>query len=183
MSCLLLESYLFYSSIESSLHTSLAALRVSQSLLLAKCFSLQLMQRGVVCLQGLPVIIQIEQEWSLDKCAAAQNLQALVEHLSPIWPNFWQLVHCIVGETFRYFTTLVAVPTIRISFCLRISYLFSSFSTVKTIEPNLVYKLYLFSLNKIHLSSPYIPIGLKVLISSFRSLEPPSPRKGRVGTL
>ena len=55
---------------ESPLHTSLAALRVSQSLLLAKCFSLQLMQRGVVCWQGLPVIIQVEQEWSLDKCAA-----------------------------------------------------------------------------------------------------------------
>src|SRR5436853_3647675 len=138
MSCLLLESYLFYSSIESSLHTSLAALRVSQSLLLAKCFSLQLMQRGVVCWQGLPVIIQVEQEWSLDKCAAAQYLQALVEHLSPIWPNFWQLVHCVAGETARYFTTFVAVPAIDISFCLRISCLFSSFSIVKTIEPNLV---------------------------------------------
>jgi len=37
------------------------------------------MQRGVVCLQGLPVIIQVGQAWSLDKCAAAQNLQALVE--------------------------------------------------------------------------------------------------------
>ena len=68
--------------------TSLTALRVSQSLLLAKWFSLQLMQRGVVCLQDLPIIIQIGQEWSLNKCAAAQNLQALVEHLSPIWPNF-----------------------------------------------------------------------------------------------
>jgi hypothetical protein len=56
------------------LSTSLAALRHSQSLLLAKWFSLQLMQRGVVCLQGLPVIIQVEQEWSLDRCAAVQNL-------------------------------------------------------------------------------------------------------------
>jgi len=46
------------------------------------------MQRGVVCLQGLLVIIQVEQEWFLDKCAAAQNLQALVKYLSPIWPNF-----------------------------------------------------------------------------------------------
>ena len=132
---------------------------------------------------GLPVIIQVEQEWSLDKCAAAQYLQALVEHLSPIWPNFWQLVHCVVGETLRYFTTLVAVPAIEISFCLRISYLFSLFSIVKTIEPNLVYRLCLFSLDEIHLGSPCILIGLKVSISSFRSLEPPSPRKGRVGTL
>src|SRR6266700_2180153 len=162
--------------------TSLAALRVSQSLLLAKCFSLQLMQRGVVCLQGLPVIIQVEQEWSLDRCAAAQNLQALVEHLSPIWPNFWQLMHCIVGKTSRYFTTLVAVPAIEISFCLRISCLFSSFSLVKTIEPNLVCRSCLFTLNKIYLGSPCILIGLKVSISSFKSLEPPSPRKGRVGT-
>ena len=136
----------------------------------------------MVCLQGLPIIIQVEQEWSLDRCAAAQNLQALVEHLSPIWPNFWQLVHCIVGETSRYFTTLVAVPAIKISFCLRISCLFSSFSIVKTIEPNLVYRLYLFTLDKIYLGSPYILIGLKVSISSFRSLEPPSPRKGKVGT-
>ena len=101
------------------------------------------MQRGVVCWQGLPVIIQVEQEWSLDKCAAAQYLQALVVHLSPIWPNFWQLVYCVVGETLRYFTTLVAVPAINISFCLRISYLFSSFSIVKTIELSLVYRLYL----------------------------------------
>ena len=141
------------------------------------------MQRGVVCLQGLPVIIQVEQEWSLDKCAAAQNLHALVEHLSPIWPNFWQLVHCVVGETSRYFTTLVAVPAIRISFCLRISCLFSSFSIVKTIEPNLVCGLCLFLLDEIHLGSPCIPIELKVLISSFKSLESPSPKKGRVGTL
>src|SRR6266571_1878785 len=140
------------------------------------------MQRGVVCLQGLPVIIQVEQEWSLDRCAPTQNLQALVEHLSPIWPNFWQLVHCVVGETSRYFTTLVAVPAIEISFCLRISYLFSSLSTVKTIEPNLVCGLYLFTLDKIHLGSPCIPIGLKISISSFRSLEPPSPKKGKVGT-
>src|SRR6266576_5653632 len=125
------------------------------------------MQRGVVCLQGLPVIIQVEQEWSLDKCAAAQNLQALVEHLSPIWPNFWQLVHCIVGETLRYFTTLVAVPAIKISFCLRISCLFSSFFIVKTIEPNLVCGSCLFTLDKIYLGSPYISIGLKVLIFSF----------------
>ena len=71
---------MFYSSVESFtlvLCTSLAALRVSQSLLLAKCFSLQLMQRGVVCLQGLPDVKQVGQQWSLDKCAAAQNLQAL----------------------------------------------------------------------------------------------------------
>ena len=141
------------------------------------------MQRGVVCWQGLPDIKQVGQQWSLDKYAAAQNLHALVEHLSPIWPNFWQLVHCVVGETSRYFTTLVAIPAIKISFCLRISYLFSLFSIVKTIELNLVYRLYLFILDKIYLGSPYIPIGLKVLISSFRSLEPPSPRKVRVGTL
>ena len=92
-------------------------------------------------------------------------------------------MHCVVGETSRYFTTLVAVPAINISFCLRISYLFSSFSIVKTLEPNLVYRSYLFSLNEIHLGSPYILIGLKVSISSFRSLEPPSPRKGEIGTL
>src|SRR5712675_3206334 len=141
------------------------------------------MQRGVVCSQGLPIIIQLEQEWSLDRCAAAQNRQALVEHLSPIWPNFWQLVHCVVGETSRYLTTLVATPAIDISFCLRISYLFSSFSIVKTIELNLVHGSCLFTLDKIYLGSPCIPIGLKVLISSLRSLEPPSPRKGRVGTL
>ena len=92
-------------------------------------------------------------------------------------------MYCVVGETLRYFTTLVAIPAINISFCLRISYLFSLFSIVKTIEPNLVYGLYLFSLDEIHLGSPYILIGLKVLISFFRSLEPPSLRKGRVGTL
>ena len=102
-------------------------------------------------------------------------------YLSPIWPNFWQLVHYIVGETLRYFTTLVAVPAIEISFCLRISCLFSSFSIVKTIEPNLVSRLCLFTLNEIHLGSPYITIGLKVSISSFRSLEPPFPKKSRVG--
>src|SRR5712675_3281407 len=141
------------------------------------------MQRGVVCSQGLPDIKQVGQQWSLDKYAAAQNLQALVEHLSPIWPNFWQLVYCVVGETSRYFTTLVAVPAIEISFCLRISCLFSSFSIVKTIELNLVYGLCLFTLDKIYLGSPYILIGLKVLTSSFRSLEPPSPRKGEIGTL
>ena len=135
-----------------------------------------------MCSQGLPIILQIEQEWSLDRCAAAQNRQALVEHLSPIWPNFWQLVHCIVGETFRYLTTLAVTPAIRISFCLRISCLFSSFSIAKTIEPNLVYRLYLFSLDKIYLGSPYILIGLKVSISSFRSLEPLSPKKGEIGT-
>jgi len=140
------------------------------------------MQRGVVCLQGLPDIKQVGQQWSLDKCAAAQNLQALVEHLSPIWPNFWQLVHCVVGETSRYFTTLVAVPAIEISFYLRISCLFSSFSIVKTIKPNLVYRLCLFTLDEIYLSSPCILIGLKVSISSFRSLEPPSPKKGSIGT-
>src|SRR6266404_4632268 len=140
------------------------------------------MQRGVVCLQDLPIAIQVGQQWSLDRCAAAQNLQALLEHLSPIWPNFWQLVYCVVGETSRYFTTLVAIPAINISFCLRISYLFSSFSIVKTIELNLVYRSCLFTLDKIYLGSPYILIGLKVLISSFRSLEPPSPRKGKVET-
>ena len=134
------------------------------------------MQRGVLCLHGLPITIQVGQQWSLDKCAAAQNLQALVEHLSPIWPNFWQLEHCVVGETCRYFTTLVAIPAIKISFCLRISCLFSSFSTVKTIEPNLVCGLCLFTLDVIHLGSPCIPIGLKVSISSFRSLDPPAIR-------
>jgi len=91
-------------------------------------------------------------------------------------------MHCVVGETLRYFTTLVAIPAINISFYLRISYLFSSFFIVKTIEPNLVYRLCLFLPNKIYLGSPYILIGLKVLISSLRSLEPPSPKKGRVGT-
>jgi len=91
-------------------------------------------------------------------------------------------VHCVVGETSRYFTTLVAVPAIKISFCLRISYLFSLLSIVKTIELNLVYGSCLFTLDKIYLGSPCILIGLKVSISSFRSLEPPSPRKGRVGT-
>jgi hypothetical protein len=121
--------------------------------------------------------------WSLDRYTAAQYLQALVEHLSSIWLNFWQLLHCVVGETSRYFTTLVAIPKINISFYLRISYLFSSFSIVKTIELNLVYRSCLFTLDKIHLGSPCILIGLKVSISSFRSLEPPSPRKGRVGTL
>jgi len=92
-------------------------------------------------------------------------------------------VHCVVGEALRYFTTLVAIPAIKISFCLWISCLFSSYSIVKLIEPNLVYGLYIFTLDKIYLGSPCILIGLKVLISSFRSLEPPSPRKGRVGTL
>ena len=140
------------------------------------------MQRGVICSQGLPIILQLGQVWSFDRCAAAQNRQALVEHLSPIWPNFWQLVHCIVGETFRYLTTLVATPAIRISFYLRISCLFSSFSIAKTIEPNLVCGSYLFSLEEIHLGSPCILIGLKVSISSFRSLEPLYPRKGEIGT-
>jgi hypothetical protein len=97
--------------------------------------------------------------------------------------KFWQLVHYIVGETSRYLTTLVAIPAIRISFYLRISYLFSLFSIVNTIEPNLDCGLYLFSLEEIHLGSPYILIGLKVSISSFRSLESPSPRKGEIGTL
>ena len=92
-------------------------------------------------------------------------------------------MHYIVGETSRYLTTLVAVPAINISFCLRISCIFFLFSIVKTIEPNLVYGLCLFILDKIYLSSPSILIGLKVLISSFRSLEPPSPRNGIVGTL
>ena len=89
----------------------------------------------------------------------------------------------MVGETLRYFTTLVAIPAIKISFCLRISCFFSSFSIVKTIEPNLVCGSCLFTLDEIHLGSPYISIGLKVSISSFRSLEPPSLRNGRVGTL
>ena len=92
-------------------------------------------------------------------------------------------MYCVVGETSRYFTTLVAVPAIKISFYLRISYFFSLFFIVKTIEPNLVYRLCLFTLDKIHLGSPCISIGLKVSISSFRSLKPSSPRKGRVGTL
>ena len=92
-------------------------------------------------------------------------------------------MYCVVGETSRYFTTLVAIPAIKISFCLRISCLFSSLSIVKTIEPNLVYRSCLFTLDKIYLGSPCIPIGLKVSISSFRSLEPPSPRKGEIGTL
>ena len=91
-------------------------------------------------------------------------------------------MYYIVGETLRYFTTLVAIPVIKISFYLRISCPFSLFSIVKTIDLNLVSALCLFILNKIYLGSPYINIGLKALISFFRSLEPPSPRKGRVGT-
>jgi len=39
--------------------------------------------------------------------------------------------------------------------------------------PVTVYRLCLFILNKIYLGSPCILIGLKVLTSSFRSLEPP----------
>ena len=54
---------------------------------------------------------------------------------------------------------------------------------VKTIKLNLVCRLCLFTLDIIYLGSPYIPIGLKVSISSFRSLDPPSPKKGKVGTL
>ena len=127
--------------------------------------------------------MQIEQEGSLDKCTAAQNRQALVEHLSLIWPNFWQFVYCVVGETFRYLTTLVATPAIRISFCLRISCLFSLFFTANTIEPNLVCGLCFFLLDEIHLGNPCILIGLKISISSFRSLEPPSPKKGEIGIL
>jgi len=88
----------------------------------------------------------------------------------------------MVGETSRYLTTLVATPAIWISFCLRISCLFSLFFTAKTIEPNLVRGSCLFALDEIYLSNPCIPIGLKVSISSFRSLEPPSPKKGRVET-
>ena len=80
-------------------------------------------------------------------------------HLSPIWPNFWQLVHCVVGETSRYFITLVAVPAIEISFYLRISCLFTSFSIVKTIELNLVCGSCLFILDEIHLGNPCISIG------------------------
>ena len=83
---------------------------------------------------------------------------------------------------FEVFYYLSSIPAINISFYLRISYLFSLFSIVKTIEPNLVCGSCLFSLDEIHLGSPCILIGLKVSISSFRSLEPPSPRKGRVGT-
>ena len=71
-------------------------------------------------------------------------------------------MHCIVGETSRYLTTLVAVPAINISFYLRISCLFSLFSIVKTIEPNLVYGSCLFTLDKIHLGSPYILIPCNV---------------------
>ena len=44
---------------------NLVALRVLQSLLLTKWFFLQLMQRGVVCLQGLPDVKQVRQQWSL----------------------------------------------------------------------------------------------------------------------
>jgi len=90
-------------------------------------------------------------------------------------------VHCVVGEIFRYLTTLAATPAIRISFCFRISCPFFSFSTAKTIEPNLVCGLYLFSLNEIHLGSPCILIGLKVSISSFRNLGFFSPKKGGIG--
>src|SRR6266700_2951719 len=138
------------------------------------------MQRGVVCLQGLPVIIQVEQEWSLDRCAAAQNLQALVVHLSPIWPNFWQLVHCVVGETLRYLTTLVVVPAIEISFCLRISCLFSLFSTVTTIEPNLVSGLYLGPLDEAYSGSPFSATAVQASFPSFISFEPRSPTKAAV---
>ena len=81
---------------------------------ISKVFFFTIAAKRVVCSQGLPVILQIEQEWSLDRCVAVQNRQALVEHLSATWSNFWQLVHCIVGETFRYLTTLAATPTIRI---------------------------------------------------------------------
>jgi len=80
-------------------------------------------------------------------------------------------------------TTLAATPAIRISFCFRISCPFFLFFTAKTIELNLVYGLYLFSLDKIHLGSPCILIGLKVSISSFRSLELFSPKKGGMGML
>jgi len=69
-------------------------------------------------------------------------------------------VHYIVGKTLRYFTTLVAVPIINISFYLRIFFLFPLFFIVKTIELNLVYRLCLFILDKIYLGSSYIPIGL-----------------------
>jgi len=85
--------------------------------------------------------------------------------------KFWQLVYYIVGETSKYLTTLIVIPIIRISFYVRISYPFSLFSIANTIELNLVYRLYLFILNKTHLNSPYILIGLTVSISSFRSLE------------
>ena len=62
-----------------------------------------------------------------------------------------------------------------------LSFLFILYS--KTIEPNLVSGLCLFTLDKIYLGSPCIAIGLKVSISSFKSLKPPSPRKGKVGIL
>ena len=39
------------------------------------------------------------------------------------------------------------------------------------------------TLDGIHLGSPYISIGLKVSVSSFRSLEPPSLINGSVGIL
>ena len=100
---------------------NLAALRNSQFLLLAKCFLLQLMQRGVICSHGLLVILQIKQKWSLNKCAAVQNQQALIKLLFPICPNFWQFVHYVIGETFKYLITLIATPAIKISFCLKFS--------------------------------------------------------------
>ena len=92
-------------------------------------------------------------------------------------------MYYVVEKTSKYFTTLVATLAIKISFYLRISYFFSLFFTAKTIEPNLVYRLYLFTLNKIYLGILYILIGLKISISFFRSLEPPSLKKGKVGTL
>jgi hypothetical protein len=92
-------------------------------------------------------------------------------------------MYYIVGKIFRYLTTLIDIPIIRIFFYLRISYLFFLFFIAKTIEPNLAYRLYLFALKEIYLGSPYILIELKVSISSFRSLEPPSSKKGEIGTL
>ena len=55
-------------------------------------------------------------------------------------------------------------------------------SQLESHPANIFPMLYLFLLDVIHLGCPCILIGLKVSISSFRNLEPPSPRKGRVGT-
>jgi len=49
-------------------------------------------------LARLPVIIQVERNGLLDKCAAAQYLQASRAPVSYM-AKFWQLVHCVVGET------------------------------------------------------------------------------------
>jgi len=54
---------------------------------------------------------------------------------------------------------------------------------VNTIELNLVYRLYLFLLDKIDLGNFYILIGLKVSISSFKSLKPLNFRKREIEML